>query len=116
MTDVGASLSYLIPAAQGNFYFVVTAYDVSGLQSLPSAEIQYLPLLLTLVGVNTDHSIDLNVSLDPGYYARIWYSSDLQTWQLLAYIFTNALVRDYSAAFVPSRFYRADALLISSLP
>jgi hypothetical protein len=128
--DVGnqptATISGL--TGQGTFYFIVTAYNIDGIESLPSNELSFTPTETgTLVGQSVepdssnqngpiiatqslpDGSFSFTVKGPAGGAASIYTSSDLEAWQLLANLGNPTGTLDVMAIETTNsarRFYR----------
>jgi uncharacterized protein (TIGR02597 family) len=128
--DVGdtttATVSSLTPGL--TYYFVVTAYNVAGLESLPSNQVSFLatanagapahPVISAIQSV-ANGAVQLTVTDSVGQTDSIYTSSDLQSWMLLttAVNRTGTLtVDDPRAAGTNQRFYRASDATVSSDP
>jgi len=129
-TDVGAittaTVSRLTPGL--TYYFVVTAYNVAGLQSLPSNQVSFLatanaaaparPVISAVQSV-ANGNVQLTVTDSVGQTDSVYASSDLQSWTLLSTAVTQTgtlTVDDPAAAGVNQRFYRASDATVSSDP
>jgi len=94
-TDVGnvttATVSSLTPGL--TYYFMVTAYNVAGLESLPSNQVSFLatanvaapahPVISAMQNV-ANGDVELTVTDSVGQTDSVYASSDLESWLLLA--------------------------------
>ena len=130
ITDVGdittATVSSLTPGS--TYYFVVTAYNVAGLESLPSNQVSFLatanaaapahPVISAIQSV-ANGAVQLTVTDSIGQTDSVYESSDLQSWTLLSTAVNRTgtlTVDDPGAAGMNQRFYRASDATVSSDP
>jgi len=128
--DVGdittATVSRLTPGL--TYYFAVTAYNVAGLESLPSNQVSFLatadaaapahPVISAIQRV-ANGAVQLTVTDSFGQTDSVYASSDLHSWTLLttAVNRTGTLtVNDPGAAGMNQRFYRAKDATVSTDP
>ena len=124
MVDIGkatgATISNLVQGA--TYYFAVTAYDASGLESAFSGEVSYT------VPISTNTPVLARVSFVPGTPAvlsgtgnagdvyTVLATSDLLSWQTLgtatAGLDGSFLFNDPGAISAPDRFYRVQRLQV----
>jgi hypothetical protein len=66
-------------------YFVVTAYNVAGVEGPPSPEVSYLVpgLLVHKKGAQGSKSVQLNFAVAPGHSYQIEASTDLASWAVI---------------------------------
>jgi hypothetical protein len=122
--DVGkntaASVENLVPGTR--YFFAVTAYNESAMESLPSAEVSFdatapvstqPPALIGNFDFRTDGSVMLQISdfrSDlTALEADVEASSDLKNWTVIARLtapFFDVNVIDAEAAGAPQRYYR----------
>lgn len=98
-------------AGGGTYFFTVVAYDASGVESLPSNEIIFIPGIATLrISIAANRSAILTVSGPVGRTYEIQAAQTLGTWAVIgtgtigmngSFSFT-----DTNAAGIPRRFYR----------
>jgi hypothetical protein len=118
--DVGNVTTGVISNLAGGvtYFFVVTAYNASGLESTPSAEVSYTPslpvppalqtvgisitparqIVLTLAGAISDHTYNIEATQD----LKIW--TTIGTATIVAG--STPSFTDANAADFPQRFYR----------
>ncbi len=96
--------------AGGTYYFVVTAYNADGLESLPSNEVAYtvpgsLRLTLSLAG---ERQINFVTEAGKSYFLQT--SSNLVQWTTIQQMQASSNTWDYfldsTVPSVPARFYR----------
>jgi len=117
-TDVGntttASVSNLTPGV--TYFFVATAYNTVGLESLPSNEVSFRAtmdaLMLAIHATQNlpNVSVQLTVTDAVGQTDSVYASSDLQKWTLLTTAVNKTgtlVVNDAYAVSMDRRFYRA---------
>src|SRR5271169_6365870 len=114
-TDVGSSttatVSSLTPGV--TYFFVVTAFNTAGLESLPSNEVSFTAALnlpaISAMQQLPNGGFQFTVTDAVGQTDSVYASSDLATWTLLtAFVNTTGafVVDDPEAANVERRFYR----------
>ena len=125
MVDVGNVTEATIPNLSAGFtyFFAVTAYDTSGLESLPSNEASLtiapsrLPVTLGTMQRLSDGSFQFTLTPEAGLAdylngVDIEVSSDLSTWTVLTHLVSLTeplLFIDPDAVFSDRRFYRVSA-------
>jgi len=114
-TDVGntttAAVSSLTPGV--TYFFVATAYNAAGLESLPSNEVSFttaldLPAISAMQRL-PNGEFQFTVTDAVGQTDSVYASSDLATWTLLTTTVNSTgtfVVDDPEAANVERRFYR----------
>lgn len=115
--DVGPAQSATLTNlyAVSNYFFYVVAYNVLGMESVPSGVLTYSPLALTKLRMSTleDGSTVLQFRSGAGSSCRVEYSSILNATQWQTLTVTNAdsggnvSIHDPTVGQVASRFYRA---------
>jgi hypothetical protein len=115
--DVGPAQSVTLTNlyAVSNYFFYVVAYNVLGMESVPSGVLTYSPLALTKLRMSTleDGSTVLQFRSGAGSPCRVEYSSTLNATQWQTLTVTNAdsggdvSIHDPTVGQVASRFYRA---------
>jgi hypothetical protein len=115
--DVGPAQSFMLTNlySVSNYFFYVVAYNVLGMESVPSGVLTYSPLALTKLRLSTlqDGSTVLQFRSGAGSPCRVEYSSSLNAtqWQTLATTNAdangNVSINDPTVGMVASRFYRA---------
>ena len=107
-----ATLSNL--TAGNTYYFVVTAYNAGGAESLPTNEITAiaLPLIYGITAVNylAGGSAQLTVTGSAGLTNKIYGSSDMKSWTLLSTTVNTTgtlMFTDAAATTLNHRFYKA---------
>jgi hypothetical protein len=116
-TNVGsatqATISNLVPGV--TYYFVATAYDAQGNQSLFSSEISYTvpgsALLTVAPAANLASQFGMQFSAQTGHWYEIQATTDLVNWTTIwqsSVVVSNTLMEftDPAAALFASRFYR----------
>jgi hypothetical protein len=111
-TNVTATVSNL--AEGGTYYFVVTSYNSTNLESAPSSEVSYIvPGVVTMsYNPNSGSGPTLNFPVAPGHWYEVQATQDFKTWTTIAQTATaatNALAQcqDYQGITpYQSRFYR----------
>jgi hypothetical protein len=124
--DVGTNaMAQITGLSDGaTYYFVVTAYDADGVESVPSAMLSYIPnytppnpvTLKLKMGATSMSPVTLLFSGQANHSYEVQSSSDMQTWTTIWQC--NALALDSvvefqdspsSGNFYEARFYRAVA-------
>jgi hypothetical protein len=112
----GNATTAIVPglAAGVTYYFVITAYDVNGVESAYSDEISFIPGQPTVqLSAAPNHQFVLNVAglISQGY--EIQASQDLKTWSVIGSVMTGITgstgFTDPDVALFPKRFYRTRA-------
>ena len=120
MVDVGSSTTMTVSSLTGGqvYYFAITAYDASGLESGFSNELSYtptevsVPLPATLqLSRATAGGMVLTVTGPAGRTYDLLASADLRSWAVIRVVSLSSGGRfdftDPDAAKFPARFYRA---------
>jgi hypothetical protein len=110
--DAGTNTQIVLSDLQScqNYYFVVTAYDDSGDESLPSNEVIYLIPGVAMVNC-TGQGATVKFVVSAGYCCQIEASTDLQNWTVIGFTLAFPVdvigqCTDYDATNYPARFYR----------
>jgi hypothetical protein len=130
--DVGdqtsITISNLVPGA--TYFFAVTAYDVTGLESAFSGEIAYsvpssalLPptsVLCSGLTRNTLGQMTVTGTAPPGWVYDVWASQDLLSWLLIGTVIVDAAgtfqLGDPLSDVIPTRYYRLRQRATQSTP
>lgn len=93
------------------YYFVVTAVDAQGIESLPSNEISFVPGIPSVqISVAPDRQVSLRVTGLIGHTYYIQASETLTDWPIIFIVTLGPSASfdyiDVNAASFPKRFYR----------
>ena len=124
--DVGAEQSVMLTNlyAGSNYFFLVVAYNASGLESVPIGPLYYSPVAMTKIRLNKspDGSSLLQFRTAANARCGVEYTSlrDPGLWQTLSVTNAdaagNVAITDRSAAQAAKRFYRAVRIETSDPP
>ena len=121
VVDVGSNLSVTISGlvAGATYYFAVTAYDSTGLESTFSGQISYVvpataprPPMLAQLFLSRDRSLQaiLSGTGPAGFVYDVCASMDLSSWSVIGSVTVDASgsfqFTDADSPGVPGRFYR----------
>jgi hypothetical protein len=112
-TDVGNMTSNTVSGLTGSvpYYFAVTAYDVSGLESAFSGGISYTPAIPTVqLSVTPGNQFVLTMNGQIGHTYNLQATQNFNTWTNIGIATLGASgslqFTDFNAASYPYRFYR----------
>jgi len=113
VTDIGNATSNTVTGLIGGsaYYFSVTAYDSTGMESAFSGEVSYTPAIPSLqLTIAPGRQFNLGVFGQIGHTYNILASQDLKTWTVIGTAALGAggslLFTDPNASQYESRFYR----------
>jgi len=113
--DAGAASSATVSnlTTGTKYYFVVTAYNAAGAESMPSNEMstiaQGIQYGITAVNYLSNGSAQITVTGSAGLSNKVYASTDMKVWTLLTTAVNTSgtmLVADPAAATLNQRFYR----------
>lgn len=101
--------------ASSNYFFYLTSYDASGMESPPSNVLSYKPPAVSSLKLTSPSGGTMNLQFRaaPGSFCLIQYTPTLNPaqWQILGSAMADAngniVMTDATAGNSPSRFYRA---------
>ena len=112
-TDVGNMTSNTVSGLTSlvAYYFIVTAYDASGLETVFSSEIRYALAIPTVhLSVTSGKQFVLTVGGQAGHTYDLWATRNFTTWTVIGTVTLGASgslqLTDLNAASYPARFYR----------
>jgi hypothetical protein len=112
--DIGSSTTASVSGLQEGqtYYFAVTAYNSSGVESIPSSDISYItPGMLRLLGKMNINSMGMEFPVAPGHWYEVQASENMQAWTTIGQTdmaTSNAWTQflDPQAGQFSTRFYR----------
>jgi hypothetical protein len=112
--DAGTNTAFAIGGlvAGQTYYFSITSYNSSGIESIPTPQITYLvPGILALSQSVTNDAMNVSFPVAPGHSYELQASSDLQTWSNIWALPTQATnvwveFNEPCTNAVAGRFYR----------
>ncbi len=112
--DMGNSTTASVSGLQEGqtYYFAVTAYNSSGIESTPSRDVWYItPGMLRLLGKMNIHSMGMEFPVAPGHWYEVQASENMQAWTTIGQTdmaTSNAWTQfsDPQAGQFSTRFYR----------